>query len=163
MTYAVSLKWLDRSDYDREDSRWLLKNEVTLYMLRYAQTLLTYAEAKARSGSLDESCYEAINRIKRRANNTDIYSPSLYDLPSDLTTEQFLDSVVWERARELCTEPEGRWFDIVRLDMRNKLSEYRYSIDLPTRIDDAYLTDDWYFYRIPQEDRWLNPNFSDNE
>jgi hypothetical protein len=161
--YVVSLKWLDREAYYREDASWISRSKVTLYLLRYAQTLLTYAEAKARSGNLDESCFEAVNRIRRRANNVDIYTPSEFDLPFNLTAEQFLDSVVWERAWELCTEPEGRWFDIVRLNLKDKLADYRYPQDAPTVIDESYLNEDWYFYRIPQEDRWLNPNFNDSE
>ena len=161
--YVVSLKWLDREAFNRADFRWSDRNEVTLYLLRYAQTLLTYAEARARSGNLDESCFEAVNRIRRRANHMDIYTPGEFDLPSDLAAGQFLDSVVWERAWELCTEPEGRWFDIVRLDMRNKMTEYRYPQDLPTVVPESELNDDWYFYLIPQGDRWLNPNFNNGE
>jgi starch-binding outer membrane protein, SusD/RagB family len=133
---------------------------VTVYLLRYAQTLLTYAEAKARSGQLDDSAYEAVNIIRRRANKLDIHTPSDFDLPKGLSSEQFLDSVVWERAWELCFEPDGRWFDLVRLDLKDKLNnEYRYSFDVPTVVPQSLLTDDWYFYKIPQEDRWLNPNF----
>jgi len=164
--YAVSLKWLDRGAYNLGEAQWDWWSEtggsgVTLYLLRYAQTLLTYAEAKARSGALDESAYEAVNQIRRRANKLDIFTPSQFDLPPDLTPGQFLDSVVWERAWELCTEPEGRWFDIVRLDLRSKLAGYRYPQDQPTKVSDDLLNEDWYFYLIPQEDRWLNPNFSE--
>jgi starch-binding outer membrane protein, SusD/RagB family len=161
--YVVSLKWLDRSTYDRGEARWNVKNQITLYLLRYAQTLLTYAEAKARSGNLDESCFDVVNQVRRRANNLDIYNPCEFDLLADLTTEQFLDSVVWERAWELSTEPQGRWFDIIRLDLKDKMAEFRYPQDFPTNVDDQYLNEDWYFYLIPQDDRWINPNFSDEE
>jgi len=161
VSYVVSLKWIDRNAYNRADARWAIKNQITLYLLRYAQTLLTYSEAKARSGSLDESCFEAVNQVRRRANNLDINTPSAFDLPPDLTSEQFLDSVVWERAWELCTEPQGRWFDIIRLNLRSQLSSYRYPIDVPTGFQSSYLNEDWYFYLIPQADRWINPNFNE--
>jgi hypothetical protein len=39
--------------------------------------------------------------IRRRANGVDPYSPSVYDLSQGLSREQFIDSVVWERAWEL--------------------------------------------------------------
>lgn len=157
--YAVSKKWLDTDAFDREESRWEGgKNEVTLYLFRYAHTLLTYAEAKTRAGEMDGSCFEAVNMIRRRANKLDIHTASEFDLPPDLTPDQFLDSLVWERAWELCTEPEGRWFDIVRLDLKDKLEEYRYKNDRPTRVSDNFLNKDWYFFLIPIEDRWLNPN-----
>jgi hypothetical protein len=158
VTKAVSLKWV--GDYLKyTNAQYDIKPTTTLYLLRYAQTLLTYAEAKVRSGNLDQSAYEAVNKIRRRANHLDLNSPSKYDLPANLTTEQFIDSVVWERAWELSCEPDGRWFDIVRLNLKDKLAGYRYRKDKPTIIPDINLTKDWYFYQIPQEDRWANPNF----
>lgn len=133
---------------------------VTIYLLRYAQTLLTYAEARARSGQLDATAYEAVNMIRRRANQCDMNSPSQFDLMPGLSSEQFIDSVVQERAWELCMEVEGRWFDIVRLDLKDKLvPAFRYAFDKPSAFPKTLLTDDWYFFRIPQEDRWNNPNF----
>ena len=161
--YVVSLKWFNLDAFHHDISNLTGSSDLTLYLLRYAQTLLTYAEAKARSGQLDASAYEAVNRVRRRANRLDVNTPSEFDLPSDLTTEQFIDSVVWERAWELCTEPEGRWFDIIRLDLKDKMEEYRYPRDVPVTFDPAYLTEDWYFYRIPRQDRWLNPNFDEDE
>ena len=161
---AISIKWIDIDDaMFRNNSYFNYINGVTLYLLRYAQTLLTYAEARARSGNLDESCYEAVNRIRRRAHDLDLNSPSAYDLQPGLTMEQFLDSVVWERAWELCTEPQGRWFDIVRLDLKDEIEAHHHPNDIPFRVDNSYLNEDWYFYLVPQEDRWLNPNFSEDE
>jgi len=159
---AVSLKWAgDYLKYNNSDypDTYDIKPASTLYLLRFAQTLLTYAEAKVRSGKLDQSAFDAVNKIRRRANHLDLNSTSKYDLPANLTTEQFIDSVVWERAWELSGEPDGRWFDIIRLNLKDKLAGYRYPKDKPTIIPDIYLTKDWYFYQIPQEDRWANPNF----
>ncbi len=164
---AVPLKWIDidealRKEYISSEDGFNNSRKVTLYLLRYAQTLLTYAEARARSGELDASCYEAVNMIRRRANRADIYSPSEFDLKAGLTTEQFLDSVVWERAWELFFEPDGRWFDIIRLDLKNKLQEYIYSSDLPTKFPRNILAEYWYFLFIPEEDRLLNPNYAED-
>ena len=155
---SMSLKWV--GNYQKyATAQPEIKTGNTLYLLRYAQTLLTYAESKARSGSLDQSAYEAVNKIRRRANKLDLNAPSKFDLPANLTKEQFIDSVVWERAWELNCEPDGRWFDIIRLNLKDKLKEYRSTIEQPDIVSDIYLTDDWYFYKIPQEDRWANPNF----
>ena len=130
-----------------------------VYLLRYAQTLLTYAEAAARSGNITDKAYEAINKIRRRANHVDINNPSEFDLPYTLTPEQFIDSVVWERAWELCKEPEGRWFDIIRLDLKEEIIANREGTDKQFEFPETMISDDWYFVLIPQEDRWLNPNF----
>ena len=166
--HAVPLKWIDideafQASFSSSEDRFSNSRKVTLYLLRYAQTLLTYAEARARSGELDASCYEAVNMIRRRANKADIYSPSEFDLKSGLSTEQFIDSVVLERAWELFFEPDSRWFDIIRLDLKNKLQEYIHSDDFPTQFPDDILTEDWYFLLIPEEDRWLNPNYAEDD
>jgi hypothetical protein len=160
---VFSKKWIGLDENITDANHYQSGSAVTLYLLRYAQTLLTYAESKARSGEIDASAYEAVNKVRRRANKLDLNSPSKFDLPTSLTTGQFIDSVVWERAWELCTEPDGRWFDIIRLNMKDKLADLRYKQDFPTKVDLSILNEDWYFYLIPQEDRWLNPNFSENK
>lgn len=130
-----------------------------LYLFRYAQTLLTYAEAAARSGNLNSKAYECLNMIRRRANHVDINTPSVFDIQQGLTAEQFADSVVQERAWELAGEPEGRWFDLVRLEMVEQLpqlrdpDEFGFPSGTPTKDD--------YFYPIPDGDITLNPNLLD--
>lgn len=146
-----------------DSSKYEQTPQAPLHILRYAQTLLTYAEAKARIGELDASAFNAVNMIRRRANGLDLYSPSEYDLQPNLTASQFIDSVVRERSYELCYEPEGRWFDIIRLDLKDKLEEFQLKGDKVYTVADKYLNEDWYFYLIPQEDRWLNPNYEVND
>ena len=82
-------------------------SSIPMRMLRYSQTVLTYAEAKARSGGPDQLAYDLLNKIRKRA------GLSSY---SDLTVSDFADKVVQERAWELCGE-RVRWFDMVRLEI----------------------------------------------
>ena len=86
-------------------------------MLRYAQTLLIYAEAaNMASGGPTAEALEAINMVRRRANNLD---PNVPDATVDLTTMSqaaFDDAVIAERAWELAFEGH-RWFDLVRKQM----------------------------------------------
>jgi hypothetical protein len=121
-----------------------------IYIYRYAHTLLTYAEAKARSGQLDASAYEAVNMVRRRANKVDIYSPSKYALAPGLSAKQFADSVVWERAWEFCGEPEGRWYDLVRLEMVEQLPKLWGGGPAMTKDD--------YFEIMPESEIALDPN-----
>jgi hypothetical protein len=127
-----------------------------IYLIRYAQTLLTYAEAKARSGEVNPLAYECVNRIRRRAHNVDLNTPSPYDLQTGLLPEVFADSVVWERAWELAGELEGRWFDLVRLEMVEDLPNLRYQdyYDGPPNAFDK----SEYFFPIPDYDINLNPD-----
>lgn len=106
-----------------------------IYLFRYAQTLLTYAEAAARSGQLNDNAYNCVNQIRRRANKVDPYAASKYDLPTGLSADAFADSVVQERAWELAGETEGRWSDMIRLGLCNNC-----------------------FFTIPEEDVILNPS-----
>jgi hypothetical protein len=127
-----------------------------VYFFRYTHTLLTCAEALVRSGQLNEQAYECVNRIKRRAHNVDYYSPSVYDLQPGLSPEEFADSVVWERAWELCGEPEGRWFDLVRLEKVEDLPQLRHPQE--GGPPEYPVTKDSYFFPPPADDVNLNPN-----
>ncbi|MGE5394850.1 MAG: RagB/SusD family nutrient uptake outer membrane protein [Candidatus Saccharibacteria bacterium] len=128
----------------------------TIYLFRYAHTLLTYAEAKARSGSLDYLAFESINQIRRRANKLDIHSASTYDISKNISNEQFADSVVWEKALEFCAEPEGRWFDLLRLEKIKYLKDLRIKGDGNTVP--IVMNMETYFFPIPKEDQMLNLN-----
>jgi hypothetical protein len=121
----------------------------SLYIFRYPHVLLTYAEARARSDQLDASAYEAVNMIRRRANKVDIFSSSEYDLSPGLSAEQFADSVVQERAWEFCGEMEGRWFDLIRLEMVEKLPELRHPDETGPPNDP--LTKEDYYLPVPEE------------
>jgi len=133
-----------------EEKEWY-----TVYILRYAHTLLTYAEASARSGNINALSYEAVNMIRRRANKLPINIPSAYDLTYGMSTEEFIDSVVWERAWEFVGEVESRWFDLLRLEMINDLDELEdpYEADIPEGIFNSD-----HFFSIPLNDIYLNPN-----
>ncbi len=154
------LKWIDWELIEKEVNKegyylGFVSTEKTLYLLRYAQTLLTFAEAKARIGELDQNAMEALNMVRRRSYNVDIYSPSIYDINLGISQEEFIDTVLDERSFEFFFEPDGRWFDIIRLDLKEDLGLSR---NPRKKIPDALLTQEWYFYKIPQEDRWINEN-----
>jgi hypothetical protein len=110
----------------------------------------------ARSGQLNTKAYDCVNRIRRRAHHLDLEVPSAFDLPSGLSANAFADSVVWERAWELCAEPEGRWFDLIRLEMVEDLPKLRNLSEggPPGLVFDKSV----YFFPIPESDKVLNPN-----
>lgn len=151
--------WVDSIDncYRMEFNKMRRSDNVrTIYLFRYAHTLLTYAEAKARSGSLDYLAFEALNQIRRRANKLDIHTASTYDISQDVSNEQFADSVVWEKAWEFCAEPESRWFDLLRLEKIGDLKDMRAKDDGSTIP--IGLNMETYFFPFPKEDQMLNLN-----
>jgi hypothetical protein len=75
--------------------------------IRYAQVLLTYAEAQNQAdGAPNQQAWDALNAIRTRAQLT---TPAL----GSFTQATFDDAVLRERWHELCYE-QITWFDMVR-------------------------------------------------
>ncbi len=53
--------------YANETEEQLMSSTSNLILMRYAEVLLTYAEAKIELGELDETVYNAINQVRKRA------------------------------------------------------------------------------------------------
>jgi len=147
------IKWQDLK-YQRPYYKKLMKNpnisnyynyasSIPMRMLRFSQTALTYAEAKARSGGPDELAYQMLNTIRRRAGLVEY---------SNLTPSDFADKVVQERAWELCGE-RVRWFDMVRLEMINKIIAEK---DPKDNQPMHAITEKNYTFPIPLHDQLLN-------
>jgi len=91
--------------------------EINAPVLRYADILLTLAEAENELNGPTELAYNAINQVRVRARKgipSKEIAPSLE--PADLTgldQESFRETVFWDRARELMMEGLDR-FDCVR-------------------------------------------------
>lgn len=118
-------------------------SSIPMRMLRYTQTVLTYAEAKARSGGPDALAYECLNAIRTRAG-----------LPaySGLSATTFADKCVEERGWELCGE-RVRWFDMVRLEIvRQVVAKKDPKDNQPLHA----ITEKDYLFPIPQYDELLN-------
>lgn len=126
----------------------------TVYIWRLAHTYLTYAEAKARSGQMDASAEEALNVIRRRAHKVPLYSPSEYDI-TGLSATEFADAVVAERGWEFTAEPEGRWWDLVRLEKVEEAVARRSPLEISI---DVAITKDHYHFPFIETDQLLNPN-----
>ena len=136
------------------------KESDTIYILGYAaHTLLTYAEASARSGDLNPKSYEALNEVRRRAYKLDIHSPSKFDITEGLSPQQFADSVVWERAWECTNDAECRWFDLLRLDMLDTISDLLDERD--TTTPEGIINEN-HFFSIPYQEYYLDPNLKNN-
>lgn len=123
----------------------------TIYVIRFAETLLTYAEAQAMANTPDQNAYDAINAVRNRA--------GLADLVPGLSQTAFRDSVVAERGWEFAgLEPAARWFDLVRTETVGKANSNRNAAEQPlaNRPDDSQHT--FYWAPIPINDKQLNPN-----
>lgn len=83
---------------DNENIPYVERAAPNIIMIRYAEVLLTYAEAQNESSGPDDSVYDAINRVRNR---TGVNMP---DLPESLTKEQMREAIRLERRVELAME-----------------------------------------------------------
>ncbi|MEM9720376.1 MAG: RagB/SusD family nutrient uptake outer membrane protein [Bacteroidota bacterium] len=82
------------------------------YLMRYAEVLLTYAEATGRSGGDTPDAWEALNMVRRRAEGLPANSP---DPSVDITAGDLAELAYTERKWELAGE-YLRWYDLVRME-----------------------------------------------
>ncbi|WP_276166140.1 RagB/SusD family nutrient uptake outer membrane protein [Zobellia alginiliquefaciens] len=94
-----------------------LQSEQTIYLIRYAEVLLNYAEAKIEAGSIDGSVLDALNSVRERA-----YANSGVPFPAVSTTDQAELRKIVRRERKVEFADEGlRLFDIRRWKIAEKV------------------------------------------
>ena len=120
-------------------------------LIRYADILLTYAEAQNEVTSADASAYDALNAIRTRAGLSNI---------SGLSKEAFREEVWKQRFWEFPAEAGILWFDQRRT---NKVFNGNGFSDLigSTLPNGNTITTDNLYFPIPQNEIVLNPNLGD--
>ena len=81
------------------------QNSANFIIFRYAEVLLSYAEAQNEAVGPDASVYNAINEVRHRS--------ELPPLPEGLSQDKMRAEIHRERRVELAFE-EKRWYDIIR-------------------------------------------------
>jgi len=131
------------------------QSETNYILLRYADVLLMYAEAKNEAVGPDATVFTALNAVRKRA--------GMPDISTALTQDSLRTVIRHERRVEFAGE--GMYYNDIR---RWKTAEqvlgqpiYKYDgSKLETRKFDA--TRD-YWWPIPQTERDLNPNLTQND
>lgn len=118
-----------------------------IIMMRYAEILLIYAEAQARSGSPNEDAYNAINAVRQRA--------GLLPLAPGLNAANFVNAVIQERAWEFAAEWH-RWFDLVRTETVGAANANRHANEI-SLVGNPADQAKWVL-PIPAGDATINPN-----
>ncbi len=118
-------------------------NNINRYFMRYAEVLLTFAEASGRAGNPSSEAWEAYNQVRRRAAGLLPFTDSY---PSDITSGDLGEIAFIERKWELCGEFE-RWYDMCRTEtVKDALSDRSQEIN---KIIGSLETNN-YFTPIPQ-------------
>jgi hypothetical protein len=105
--YASFTGYCWRKYVDLTDKVDVSNSELNIILIRYAEILLTYAEAKIEAGQIDASVYTAINLVRQRP------SVNMPAIPSGLSQAELRSIVHKERLYELAMEGV-RLFDIRR-------------------------------------------------
>ncbi|CCH55836.1 RagB/SusD domain protein [Fibrisoma limi BUZ 3] len=100
-------KHFNRTSNGTRNSPGTRLNNLNVPQIRFAETLLIYAEAQNEVGGPTQAAYDALKRIRDRAKLT---TPAL----GTLNQASFREAVWRERWYELCYE-QITWFDMVRL------------------------------------------------
>jgi hypothetical protein len=125
-------------------------------LIRYAEVLLTYAEARNEASGPDASVYEALNRVRSRE------GVNMPDVQPGLTKEQLREAIRLERRIELALE--GIYYsDILRWKTaeieNNGTMHDADNIDIVIR---KFRPDRDYLWPIPYNQTVLNPNLVQN-
>lgn len=143
------------------DEDWLESYEAEndIIIMRYADVLLMYAEAKIELDDIDQSVLDAMNRVRARAYGVDYQDDSAY--PAITTTSQSeLRSILrMERRMEFAMEGR-RYMDIIRWKIaEDVLNNDNYGMldvaELRTEIIEPGL---WFFPMTPDIDENGTPN-----
>lgn len=150
------LLWKKGVDEDWSDDK---KAQNTQMLMRYADVLLMYAEAKIELGEIDDSVLDAINQVRARAYNVSVDAVTEY--PAVTTTEQdeLRKQLRIERRMEFAWEGT-RYMDIIRW----RIAENVLTKDIYGIVDEAKekLVDQdlWFLPGTPEIDEDGAPDFT---
>ena len=125
--------------------------DFNIYMMRYAEVLLNYAEATGRAGGNDAAAWDALNRVRNRAGATTV----LTDANGTLSDLAFAERK-WEFAGEFL-----RMHDLVRTEKLSEALANRSpfeTVDIKNNI--VPITsggEEFYFTPIPQSELDIMP------
>lgn len=115
---------------------------------RYAEVLLTFAEASARAngGTANANALNALNQVRRRAMGLPYNTP---DATVDVTSAT-ADEIMMEKGWELTGEIGKRWWDLVRTEKVSEALAHRAANeDVPLAISPSAVTWKQYIAPIP--------------
>ncbi|MEX2592462.1 MAG: RagB/SusD family nutrient uptake outer membrane protein [Anditalea sp.] len=151
---------------NKEDLADPVNGGINTIILRYADVLLMYAEAKIEVNQIDQSVVDAINKVRERP---DVNMPPIVGISSQ---PELRDIVRHERLVELAFEGQ-RYFDIRRWKiaedvMPGNVYGMTYSesgtlktIEVPA-YERTFNKNRDYLWPIPQKERELNPQLKQN-
>ncbi len=165
--YTTTTGWNIKKYVTAEDMADFANSGINLILMRYAEVLLTYAEAKIELDEIDNTVYSAINEVRARQ------SVEMPAIAEGLSQAELRDVVRKERTIELAFEGT-RLFDIRRWKIAHEVMvEPVYGMTYPDETGDlvtikidgydrVFDSERDYLWPIPQKERELNTNLVQN-
>ncbi len=138
------------------DASWTengLQVENDYLIMRYAEVLLMYAEAKIELGEIDDSVLDAINQVRARAYGVNLSMTDSYPAVTTKDQASLRKAVRIERRMEFAKEGR-RYMDLIRWDLAKKaLNSYNY-INLAANdcLEQVVNKGLWFWPETPQID-----------
>lgn len=132
-----------------------------IILMRLADVLLMFAEAKIELGEIDESVLNAINQVRARAYGVDVTSTDAYPAVTATDQEQLRNIIRIERRMEFAFEG-SRYKDIIRWRIAEKvLNRPNYMMLDPAELKEKVVDKGgWFFPIVPEIDEDGSPDFS---
>lgn len=131
--------------YQEKLQKW---DDISFSLMRYAEILLIYAEAKIMSDNIDQSVLEAINKVRARAYGVSVTDVDNYPAITAMDKAGLMKVIRRERKVELANEG-FRLFDIRRWHIAEKVMpvkiygrvlDYSTATGIPQIDDDCFVT-----------------------
>ena len=176
-------KWLD-PNIDPQAAGWDMGKD--LVAIRYAEVLLTYAEAKNEIAALDASAFDAVNQVRKRVGMPELQKTNAA-LPTYCGTQDALRQRIrnewrvefaleggkrqwdirrWGIAKQVLNAPfEGMKYKLVDspdADPKDNGKICIYYQGEPLKLTGSRYEDHNYLYPVPQSERDLNPKLTQN-
>lgn len=122
-------------------------------IIRFADVLLMYAEAKIELGDIDQSVLDAINRVRARAYQVDPEDTANYPAVTSMDQTELRKVVRLERRMEFALE-SLRYMDIIRWGLADKvLNQDIYGmLDVAELREKVIAENLWFFPEVPSVD-----------
>ena len=145
--YGTFTGYVGRKYFDEADlPEFISESELNFILMRYAEVLLTYAEARIELGEIDSSVIDAINQVRQRP------GVSMPAASVSMSAAELRDLVRYERTVEFAMEGL-RLFDIRRW----KIAEHV----LPGKLLGRRVKAHWYDPVIPSFNEFGKPVYQD--
>lgn len=129
------------------DESWVddLQADNNFIIMRYADVLLMYAEAKMELNEIDQSVFDALNQVRARAYKVSRAATSLYPSINETDQDKLRTIIRTERRVELAWE-NRRYFDLIRWKLADRVLN-RPVVALPQKdgLEQNIASGDYFF------------------